>query len=342
MGRLFSCLILFFFGFGLLSCSSSKQSGDGETSDANAETNEEGTDDTDANTEEDPFAPLLEAFASALSDFAEACKTETIIQAPEYNFYTGFTSNETDVTAGLNTFTNIAGVLLSCNSDQTALIAAQDDIIAELGAIDSSIEQQAKLEEVMTFFAEQFGQTGLQAHFESALASTTVTLGEGLTKREDFLFNEGIVFLIAATFDAGAAGASTVTFTYGDQVIESVVNVTDYTTVDLAAGKARYDMGAALNNNAGTSQACANCHALPTGTDHSPLKIGTCSDAEIVGAVSNGAYTADATNPDSFCAGYVLSSVAHSWDFDSPEQMASTIAYLRTLPLPLPPGTAAE
>ncbi|SMF12044.1 hypothetical protein [Pseudobacteriovorax antillogorgiicola] len=66
--------------------------------------------------------------------------------------------------------------------------------------------------------------------------------------------------------------------------------------------------------------------------DHGPLLIGTCSDIEVVGAITAAAYTPDETNPNSFCTGYELS-VDHSWEFESLEQQLAVIAYLRTLPL---------
>ncbi len=335
MGRLYRCLILIFFGFGLLACGESKQNDGGETA-AAPEENTETADDKAAVEEQDPFQPLFDSFASELTSFSEACKAETSIQAPDFNFYSGFID-----AASTRVFSNLAGVVLTCNTDQAALVAAQDAIIVELNNITSSIEQQEKLNEVMTFFADQFAQTGLQAHFESAVTSTTVSFGEGLTKKEDFLFNEGIVFLIAASFDvtaAPAAGTTTINFDFNGQQVQSTVNINLYTEAQLVAGQARYE------NAQGASPSCASCHQQANGTDHSPLKLGTCSDLEIAGAVSTGVYAVDAANPNSYCEGYALQIANHAWEFtddaqrDAPQMPGRGESDQPALALGRPPG----
>ena len=138
--------------------------------------------------------------------YATACKSETTIEAPPYNFYTGFGVDSTRV------FTNIAGVSLFCSSNADALITAQDAIIIELDKISNPIDQDAKLQEVMQVFSDAFAETGLVTHFEGAVAATTATFGAGLVKKEDFLFSEGLNFFVASSFDATAAGATDIHF----------------------------------------------------------------------------------------------------------------------------------
>ena len=196
---------------------------------------------------------------------------------PRLIISTGFAADSTRI------FTNIAGVALFCSSARDNLILAQDAIIIQLQRIVDPAIQEQKLNEVMNFFSAELRKSGLIAHFDTAVAGTTITFGAGLAKKEDFLFNEGFDFLIAASFDASAAGSST-SFPLFTMALPLSIPVVIASIQKLLFNWQPVKPATKTQGNS----PCASCHAQVNGTDHSPLKIGTCSDAEIVGALVAG------------------------------------------------------
>ncbi len=115
------------------------------------------------------------------------------------------------------------------------------------------------------------------------------------------------------------AGTTKVTAVSGSKRAEGMIIVSAYTAADVTAGAKRYTMP----DNAAAAQrtACASCHALGNGVDHSPLKMAYFADDEIQSAITTGKY------PD----GYELHGVNHAWNLAGAE-VTGIVPYLRSLP----------
>ena len=296
-------------------CSDSKQSGDGETQAADAVAEEPAEEPVE---EVSPFDQTFAEFEAELVKLVDECKANTSIQSAGDKYFSGYVDEVT-------TFTNFAFVGMLCE------VSARDNLIRLEQALFNIDPVQADAS-----INQAYEEAGLDAHFLGALEATTINLGAGLTLKDEYRVRAPLGYLAAVTFDAAAAGDSTVSFTYGEASVQSAVQVYQYTADQITAGQARYE------NAQGNSPSCASCHAAANGADHSPMMIGRCSDAEIVGAITVGTYAADPVgNPNnSFCANYQLQ-VAHSWEFTDDAQRDAVIAYLRTLPLPLESQDAA-
>ncbi|SMF52688.1 hypothetical protein [Pseudobacteriovorax antillogorgiicola] len=309
----------------LSACDEAKQSGDGDQAAAPVEA--DATTDAETETTVDPFEEHAALFSEEYKAYAQRCIAATSIQGGNFKFYSGFVDAAT-------TFSNYAVITMGCESgDITTLLNLADAL--------NQINPQGFLDLLSSLEVE----TGLDTHFQTVVDSTTVAAADNLTITNSFwnFRPEGSFFIStfdasATTFTDGVNTPSSITFTYGDQTVQSDVTVYSYTQAQIDLGQARYN-AAFTDENGVESPSCASCHQAANGVDHSPLLIGTCSDVEIIGAVEAGAYAPDADNPNSFCAGYQLT-VAHSWGFASPEERDGVIAYLRTLPLNITPPAA--
>ncbi len=117
-----------------------------------------------------------------------------------------------------------------------------------------------------------------------------------------------------ALFTPSAAGAVEVAVTGVDRSDIARITVTAYDAGDYAIGERRYhDPGAGRPS-------CASCHTKPDGHDHSPLNTMYWSDAQLLRAITTGAYT-----DDTFLA------IEHRWDVTAAEARG-IIVYLRALP----------
>jgi hypothetical protein len=126
----------------------------------------------------------------------------------------------------------------------------------------------------------------------------------------------GATWAIATT---KKAGTTKVTAVSGAKRLEATVVVAAYEPTVVAAGAMRYNQPA--DANAPQRTACASCHMLANGVDHSPLQMAFFADAEILSAITTGMY------PD----GYTLMGVNHAWNVTDPEK-EGIVPYLRSLP----------
>ena len=253
---------------------------------------------------------LKEAYTAYWDD----CKQNTKAFAFADKYYIG-------AAVGDASFTNFAGVFIGCESDLGETIDEQLDQLAEIDEDEAFTYYDSLIEE---------NRTETDAFFSAEAAKVTVTLGDGLTEvetqEEDF---PGESFV---TFQATAAGDTSISFSYNGETLASTVTVYGYTAEQLTRGETVYTSGD------GTTSACAGCHQADGGADHSANLIGRCSDIEIAGAITNAAYAPDATNPNSECTDYELSLATHKFTYTDEADLNAVMAYLRSLPLERPEG----
>ena len=118
------------------------------------------------------------------------------------------------------------------------------------------------------------------------------------------------------------AGTTKIRGTAGGETIEMDINVTQYTVDQVAAGRQRYNMPA--NPDEAARKACASCHALANGVDHSPNWLSPLGDAEILGAIRTGVYEFEGGR-------YELRGVNHAFDLTDAEAQG-IVPFLRSLP----------
>jgi mono/diheme cytochrome c family protein len=111
------------------------------------------------------------------------------------------------------------------------------------------------------------------------------------------------------------AGTTKIVARAGDQRAETTLTIATYEAAKVTAGASRYTMGAA------GAPACAGCHGLANGVDHSPLQLAYYADEDILAAITTGKY------PD----GYELRGVQHAFMLAEGER-AGIVPYLRSLP----------
>ena len=143
-----------------------------------------------------------------------------------------------------------------------------------------------------------------------------------------------------ALIETKAQGATTIHAIVGDERLSAQVIVTQYDAADQAIGDARYNNGVA----SGLQMACAACHLVQGGADHTATEIGFHDDAAILQATMMGRYPDvcrdEASRPcdcnDEGCelvAGHVLQAgigIAHEWELSAEEQQG-IVPYLRSL-----------
>jgi len=114
------------------------------------------------------------------------------------------------------------------------------------------------------------------------------------------------------------AGTTKIIAAAGGKQVEATLTVAPYDGAQVTAGEMRYvnpdDASGAQRN------ACASCHALANGVDHSPLALAFYDDESILAAITTGTY------PD----GYVLRGVNHMWNLTDAER-PGIVPYLRSL-----------
>lgn len=101
------------------------------------------------------------------------------------------------------------------------------------------------------------------------------------------------------------------------RTIEATLTVSAYTTAQWAAGKQRYENGAANGE-----PACTQCHAGSAGIDHSPAALASVDDQKVGAVITSGIST----------AGFPIreSTKGHRWDVTDAER-AALVTYLRGL-----------
>jgi hypothetical protein len=127
------------------------------------------------------------------------------------------------------------------------------------------------------------------------------------------------------------SGETTVTVTSGDTKLSSRLVVKAYSDADIAAGKARYEVGGTEPNRV----PCASCHQKPDGVDHSPLKMAGFDDDIILGVVQNATYPPSSTGravSSDYAPRGPLSFAEHKWNLTDAEKVG-VLAHLRSLPL---------
>ena len=127
------------------------------------------------------------------------------------------------------------------------------------------------------------------------------------------------------------AGETTVTVRSGDIVLASRLVVKAYSDDDVAAGKARYEVGGPEPNRV----PCASCHAKPEGVDHSPLKMAGFDDGVILGVIQEATYPPSTTGravASDYAPKGPLGFKEHKWNLTDQEKVG-VLAHLRSLPL---------
>lgn len=251
-------------------------------------------------------------FKVLLTKLVEDCKTSTTIEAAPFNFYSGFSND------GVNRkFSNFTGIAVDCDYGSTTEIdQLSDSMIAEDAQRFDKIYEEAEK------------TSGFEAYFKQIVADTQVVGSTGITVSEVFPWILDGNILLLSTFetsaDVPATGTGTITFTYNGEDAVSDVVLTEYTEAQLAAGETKY------------GATCAGCHQSENGADHSPFALGTCSDVEIVGAVTAGVYAQDPANPKPSVCGFeptLSNSATHQFTFTDDAERDAVVAYLRSLPL---------
>ena len=128
-----------------------------------------------------------------------------------------------------------------------------------------------------------------------------------------------------AMVTAKKAGTTKITGTSGAKTVTAMLVVTAYTAANVTAGDKRYNTPD--NATAAQRNACAGCHKLANGVDHSPVALSSYKDDEILSAITTGAYPKEADGTP----GYVLTGVNHAWNLTDAEK-PGIVPYLRTLP----------
>jgi len=121
-----------------------------------------------------------------------------------------------------------------------------------------------------------------------------------------------------AMVTAKKAGTTKVTATGGGKTVSSMLVVQAYTAANLAAGDKRYNTPD--NPTAAQRNACAGCHKLANGADHSPVVLAAYDDDDVLPAITTGVYQ----------DGYQLM-VTHTWNLTDAEKQG-IMPYLRSLP----------
>jgi hypothetical protein len=111
------------------------------------------------------------------------------------------------------------------------------------------------------------------------------------------------------------AGTATITATLGTEKATAQLTVVSYTAEQNAIGKTRYS----TEGSGIAGGKCLTCHG-PTGTDHSPTRIGAYDDSGLLSAITTAAY------PD----GRKLALTNHKWTIAETEKVG-IVSYLRSL-----------
>jgi hypothetical protein len=126
-----------------------------------------------------------------------------------------------------------------------------------------------------------------------------------------------------ATFDTWAmlttaAPGTSQLFATGDVRLVATIVVSAYDAADVAIGATRYQE---VDGSGDPDRVpCASCHQQAGGADHSPVEVAVYPDADLLAAITTGAY------PD----GRVLMGVDHTWNISAAEEVG-IVAYLRSL-----------
>jgi hypothetical protein len=127
------------------------------------------------------------------------------------------------------------------------------------------------------------------------------------------------------------AGETNVTATSGGTTLTAHLSVRDYTTEQLAVGKARYE----TPSDDPARKPCASCHAKEGGVDHSPLKMAGFDDATILGVIQQATYPPTPTGQSTtslYAPKGPLKFTDHKWNLTDPEK-DGILAHLRSLRL---------
>jgi hypothetical protein len=123
--------------------------------------------------------------------------------------------------------------------------------------------------------------------------------------------DKGVWFMVTTL----KAGTVTLTATTPDgQTVSSTMTITDYSLDRYAAGATRYSASMT------TDPPCVNCHGGANGIDHSPSRMASATDAEVIGVIRTGILV----------EGSPITQVKHQWKVTDTEA-AGLVAYLRAL-----------
>lgn len=265
-----------------------------QAADAPVSSTEQAAQDTDSPKPSNDLDSASE-FELLLVDTIIACRNEIKLLNID-KVYTGFNGNS-------NSFSI---PIVSHRSCDTASKIKTDGTLSKLDK-DQSFRMVSALDELLL----------LKENFEVSLSN------QGIVSH-DQAASSAQSFINVAIFDTTAPGQTILTVKNQGLEKKSTIVVNDYTNIDVAAGASTYQ-----------SQNCAQCHGTQDGkVDHSPSKIGQCSDEEIIGAVNTGTYASGPGGQPGACTGYELKVDGnHAFGFDA-ETATQIVAYLRSLEIP--------
>jgi mono/diheme cytochrome c family protein len=163
---------------------------------------------------------------------------------------------------------------------------------------------------------------------EWSVADTSIAAIESLGMLEVPVGRGGRMIEVAAAMVTSARpGTTAVVAKLNGQTLEGEILVTSYTAEQTALGKRRYTSP----ENPGASRvACAGCHQLANGVDHTPSEMASAPDDMLIQVIERGEYPAR-TIRGRERPPYVLEGVMHMWNLTADERRA-IVAYLRSLP----------
>jgi hypothetical protein len=122
--------------------------------------------------------------------------------------------------------------------------------------------------------------------------------------------DDGVYFLVTSK----KVGDITLTSKVGGATATSKLTIAAYTTAQWDVGSQRY------TNAASSGPACVSCHAASGGIDHSPSRMASATDSDVVSVITTGILV----------AGNPITQVKHKWGVSDAEA-TGLVTYLRAL-----------
>nr|AYC79504.1 hypothetical protein [uncultured bacterium] len=122
--------------------------------------------------------------------------------------------------------------------------------------------------------------------------------------------DDGVYFMVTTK----KSGAVTLTAEAGSSKASATLTIAAYTTDEYAVGAQRY------TNAAASGPACISCHSPDGGIDHSPARLASAKDTDVVTVITTGI----------LAEGSPITQVKHKWAVSDAEA-AGLVAYLRAL-----------
>jgi len=130
------------------------------------------------------------------------------------------------------------------------------------------------------------------------------------TKLVDPTGDDGVYFMVTAK----KSGDVTLSAQAGSTTASATLSIAAYTTAAYAVGAQRY------TNAAASGPACISCHSPDGGIDHSPARLASAKDTDVVTVITTGI----------LAEGSPITQVRHKWAVSS-EEAQGLVVYLRAL-----------